>query len=43
MEQVLKTSIPKSASDIVIFIHGFGVRWDSRGMFTDIKSALPEG
>lgn len=34
-------SIPKSAKNIVIFVHGFGVRWDSRGMFTDIRESLP--
>lgn len=26
----------------IIFIHGFGVRKDARGMFTDIVNALPE-
>jgi pimeloyl-ACP methyl ester carboxylesterase len=26
---------------VVIFSHGFGVRQDNRGMFTDIASALP--
>lgn len=26
----------------IIFIHGFGVRKDARGMFTDIANALPE-
>jgi esterase/lipase len=26
----------------VIFIHGFGVRKDARGMFTDIPNALPD-
>lgn len=41
MEQVLKIDTPKNTSDIVIFVHGFGVRWDSRGMFTDIKDSLP--
>lgn len=26
----------------IIFIHGFGVKKDARGMFTDIANALPE-
>jgi len=28
---------------IVVFSHGFGVRQDARGMFTDIVSSLPQG
>lgn len=27
---------------IVLFVHGFGVMKDARGMFTDIKNSLPE-
>lgn len=38
-----KSSIPKGCTNIVIFVHGFGVRSDSRGMFTDIVESLPEG
>lgn len=38
-----KISIPKGCANIVIFVHGFGVRWDSRGMFTDIVESLPDG
>jgi len=41
--QELKLNIPEPATDILIFVHGFGVRWDSRGMFTDIRQSLPEG
>ncbi|MCA9342646.1 alpha/beta hydrolase [Candidatus Saccharibacteria bacterium] len=40
-DAVVKKNIPTGVSDIVIFVHGFGVRWDSRGMFTDIKKYLP--
>ena len=42
VEQVTKIDIPDGAKDIVIFVHGFGVRYDSRGMFTDIKASLPK-
>ena len=42
MKSVQKISIPKNAQDIVIFVHGFGVRWDSRGVYTDISDRLPE-
>lgn len=31
------------APQIVVFSHGFGVRRDSRGMFTDIVAGLPRG
>lgn len=31
----------KLSSKMIVFSHGFGVRRDSRGMFTDIISALP--
>lgn len=41
LEQVTNINIPKDVKNIVIFVHGFGVRWDSRGMFTDIKLSLP--
>lgn len=37
-----KVSIPEGCTNIVIFIHGFGVRWDSRGMFTDMVNHLPD-
>ena len=43
VEQVTQIDIPDGAKDIVIFVHGFGVRYDSRGMFTDIKTGLPSG
>ncbi len=43
VEQVTQIDIPDGAKDIVIFVHGFGVRYDSRGMFTDIKAGLPSG
>jgi hypothetical protein len=39
--QELKLNVPESATDILVFVHGFGVRWDSRGMFTDIEQSLP--
>lgn len=42
MSKVLKKIIPDGAKDIVVFVHGFGVRWDSRGMFTEIKENLPK-
>ena len=41
MVQELKLNVPESATDILVFVHGFGVRWDSRGMFTDIEQSLP--
>ena len=31
----------KLAPHMVVFSHGFGVRYDSRGMFTEIAAALP--
>lgn len=40
--RVVKKFIPKKANNIVVFVHGFGVRWDSRGMFTEIKDSLPK-
>ncbi len=42
-EQVAQFSFPENTKNIVIFVHGFGVRWDSRGMFTDIQQSLPKG
>ena len=42
MKSVQKILIPKNAHDIVIFIHGFGVRWDARGVYTDIVEKLPK-
>lgn len=39
-EQVTQINISKDTKNIVIFVHGFGVRYDSRGMFTDIKNSL---
>lgn len=39
--QVYTESIPENAQAIVIFVHGFGVQWDSRGMFSDIAAGLP--
>jgi len=41
MTKVIKKVIPKKVNNIVVFVHGFGVRWDSRGMFTEIKDSLP--
>lgn len=41
-DQLESFNIPKNAKSVVIFIHGFGVRWDSRGMFTDIQQSFPE-
>ncbi len=41
-DNVLQKNIPLDAEDIVVFVHGFGVRWDSRGMFKDIQESLPE-
>ena len=32
----------RSGSPMIIFSHGFGVKRDSRGLFTDIASSLPE-
>jgi hypothetical protein len=40
--QELKLNVPESATNILVFVHGFGVRWDSRGMFTDIEQSLPK-
>ncbi|MCB9823239.1 alpha/beta fold hydrolase [Candidatus Nomurabacteria bacterium] len=40
-DQIIQIDVPNNATDIVIFVHGFGVRYDSRGMFTDIKAGLP--
>lgn len=32
----------KNGSDkVIIFSHGFGVKWDSRGLFTEISDSLP--
>lgn len=42
MVQELKLNVPESATNILVFVHGFGVRWDSRGMFTDIEQSLPK-
>ncbi len=41
-QQTIQFDIPDSTTDIVVFVHGFGVRWDSRGMFTDIQASLPK-
>ena len=41
-QQTTKTTIPVDANNVVLFVHGFGVRYDSRGMFTDIKDSLPK-
>lgn len=41
-QQVAEYNIPKNTGNIIIFVHGFGVRYDSRGMFTEIKDSLPE-
>jgi len=40
---VIKKDIPDNAENIVVFVHGFGARWDARGMFVDIKDNLPKG
>lgn len=40
--QVTQIHVPKDSKNIVIFIHGFGVRWDSRGMFSELAQSLPE-
>lgn len=40
-KQVTQINVAEVNTDIVIFVHGFGVRFDSRGMFTDIKDSLP--
>ena len=40
--QVTDFDIPAECKHIVVFVHGFGVRWDSRGMFPELKSALPK-
>lgn len=39
---MIKKRFPKSPKSIIIFVHGFGVRYDSRGMFTEIKESLPK-
>lgn len=39
----LKVRADETTENIVIFVHGFGVRWDSRGMFTEIDAQLPAG
>jgi len=41
-DQVTRINIPDAATDVVLFVHGFGVRWDSRDMFTDIRDSLPK-
>lgn len=43
MNGVINKNINLSAENIIVFVHGFGVRWDSRGMFTDLKEGLPKG
>ena len=30
------------SEQVVVYSHGFGVRKDDRGLFTDIAAALPE-
>ncbi|MBP9738805.1 alpha/beta fold hydrolase [Candidatus Saccharibacteria bacterium] len=42
-QQITQINVTADTTNIVVFIHGFGVRYDSRGMFTDIKESLPEG
>lgn len=42
MNRVIKKSKLKTSKDIVVFVHGFGVRYDSRGMFTDLEENLPK-
>ena len=39
---IIIRNIPKNAKNIVVFVHGLGSRWDSRGMFTEIKDSLPK-
>ncbi len=39
-QQITQINVTTGATNIVVFVHGFGVRWDSRGMFTDIKDSL---
>lgn len=41
-DRITQIDVPVGATDIIIFVHGFGVRYDSRGMFTDIKQTLPK-
>lgn len=40
-QQITQFNLTGDTNDIVIFVHGFGVRWDSRGMFTYIQKSLP--
>lgn len=42
VDRITQIDVPVGATDIIIFVHGFGVRYDSRGMFTDIKQSLPK-
>lgn len=32
----------QSVNHVILFVHGFGVMKDARGMFTDIKNSLPQ-
>lgn len=41
-DRVTQYDVPDGANDIVIFVHGFGVRYDSRGMFETIAQRLPK-
>lgn len=41
-DSVVIKNVPQNANDVVVFVHGFGVRWDSRGMFIDIQVSLPK-
>lgn len=42
MQQELKFSIPDNAKNVLVFVHGLGVRYDSKGLFTDIQKSLPK-
>ncbi len=41
MGRIVQKNIPSDTNNIVVFVHGLGVRWDSRGMFTEIVESLP--
>ena len=40
-QQVTDIQISPDDTDVVVFVHGFGVRYDSRRMFTEIREHLP--
>lgn len=40
-QQVTDIQISPTDTDVVVFVHGFGVRYDSRGMFSEIRKQLP--